>query len=109
MQGKDFKERDCMSFDGFCISVRIDIQRRLGDSFLVYLNDVTKNNDTKLKALVITEQGTNLHPNIYMEGFYDRYRNGVPLLKLKRLYCRSIGKAGQKKGLTSPFSQIGRK
>ena len=55
MQGKDFKERDCMSFDGFCISVRIDIQRRLGDSFLVYLNDVTKNNDTKLKALVITE------------------------------------------------------
>ena len=83
MQGKDFKERDCMSFDGFCISVRIDIQRRLGDSFLVYLNDVTKNNDTKLKALVITEQGTNLHPNIYMEGFYDRYRNGVSLVEIE--------------------------
>ena len=83
MQGKDFKERDCMSFDGFCISVRIDIQRRLGDSFLVYLNDVTKNNDTKLKALVITEQGTNLHPNIYMEGFYDRYRDGDSLVEIE--------------------------
>ncbi len=83
MQGKDSKERDCMSFDGFCISVRIDIQRRLGDSYIVYLNDVTKNNDTKLKALVITEQDTNLHPNIYMEGFYDRYRKGNPLVEIE--------------------------
>ena len=109
MQGKDSKERDCMSFDGFCISVRIDIQRRLGDSFLVYVNDVTKNNDTKLKALVITEQGTNLHPNIYMEGFYDRYRDGDSLLKLKKPYCWSIRKAEWGKGLMLPFSQTGRK
>ena len=86
MQGKDSKERDCMSFDGFCISVRIDIQRRLGNSFLVYVNDVTKNNDTKLKALVITEQGTNLHPNIYMEGFYDRYRDGDSLVEIGRAH-----------------------
>lgn len=83
MQGKDSKERDCMSFNGFCTCVRIDIQRRLGDSFHVWVDDVTKNNDTKLKALVIADQGTNMHPNIYMEGFYDRYMDGDSLVEIE--------------------------
>lgn len=83
MQGKDSKERDCMSFDGFCTCVRIDIQRRLGDSFHVWVDDVTKNNDTKLKALVIADQGTNMHPNIYMEGLYDRYMDGDSLVEIE--------------------------
>lgn len=84
MQGKDSKERDCMSLDGFTKSVRIDIQRRLGGKYHVLLNDVAKNNGIKLKALIITaEQDTNLHPAIYMEKFYDRYRKGESLVEIE--------------------------
>ncbi len=79
MQGKDSKERDCMSFDGFCTCVRIDMQRRLGDSFHVLVDDVAKNNDTKLKGLIIVEQGTNIHPTVYLECFYEQYKTGRTL------------------------------
>lgn len=83
MQGKDFKEKECMSFDGFCACIRMDIQRRLGNSFHVSVEDVTKNNDTKMKGLIIREQGTNIYPTIYMECFYDSYRKGVPLMEIE--------------------------
>lgn len=88
MQERDSKERDCMSLEGFCACVRFGLQRRLGYSFRVMVNDVTKNNDTKLKALVIAGQDTNFHLSIYMEGFYDRYAEGTPLAEIEeRILC----------------------
>lgn len=83
MQERDSKERDCMSFEGFCTCVRMDLQKKLGDSFDVVVTDVTKNNDTKLKTLVIAGKDTNLQPSIYMERFYGRYVNGTPLAEIE--------------------------
>lgn len=83
MQGKDFKERDCMSLEGFCSCVRLDLQRKAGDSFDVMVTDITKNNDRKLKALIIAGKDTNIHPSIYMDGFYDRYVEGTPLAEIE--------------------------
>lgn len=83
MQGKDFKERDCMSFDGFCICVRMDIQERLGTGFLVREETITKNNGTKRKAVVIREQGKSISQTIYMEGFYEAYKDGRPLQEVE--------------------------
>lgn len=88
MQERDSKERDCMSFEGFCTCVRMDLQRRLGDSFNVMVTDVTKNNDRKLKVLIIAGQDTNLQPSIYLARFYDRYVEGTPLAEVEEgIFC----------------------
>ena len=82
MQEKE-KERDCMSFDGFCQCIKMDIQKRLGSGFEVILREITKNNDTMLKGLIIMEQDTSLCPTIYMEDPYDRYCRGESLEKIE--------------------------
>lgn len=83
MQETDFRERDCMSFDGFCTCVRMDIQKRLGGGFEVSLKDIIKNNNTMLKGLIIMERDTNLYPTIYMECPYDRYSQGESLEEIE--------------------------
>lgn len=87
MQEKCFKERDCMSLDGFTACIRLDMQKRLGNSVKVEVKDVTKNNDTKLKALIIIEQDSNAHPSIYMESFYEQYQEGT---SLEEIECRVL-------------------
>lgn len=79
MQGKDFNGKDCMSFDGFCACVRMDIQRRLGGGFIVEERIVAKNNDTRCKAMIIREHESCIGPSIYMENFYQTYRDGESL------------------------------
>lgn len=83
MQETDFRERDCMSFDGFCTCVRMDIQKKLGGGFEVSLKDIIKNNNTMLKGLIIMERDTNLYPTIYMECPYDRYSQGESLEEIE--------------------------
>lgn len=83
MQETEFRERDCMSFDGFCTCVRMDIQKRLGGGFEVSLKDIIKNNGTMLKGLIIMEQGTNMHPTVYMEYFYEQYKAGRTLEEIE--------------------------
>lgn len=83
MQETEFRERDCMSFDGFCTCVRMDIQKRLGGGFEVSLKDIIKNNNTMLKGLIIMERDTNLYPTIYMECPYDRYSQGESLEEIE--------------------------
>ena len=76
MQGKDSKERDCMSFEGFCRCIRIDISHMLKDAE-VTVQEVIKNNGIRLHGVVIREQdGSDLVPIIYLEGFYEQYQDG---------------------------------
>ena len=87
MQGKDFNERG-MSFDGFCTCVRMDIQKRLGDGYSVKEESVIKNNDIRMKGISITEQGMNISPNIYLEGYYEAYRAGSSLREIEDCVLR---------------------
>lgn len=76
MQGKDSKERDCLSFEGFCACVRIDISHRLKDAE-VEIKEVIKYNGIRLHGVAIWEQGeSNLTPIIYLDGLYEEYRDG---------------------------------
>ena len=83
MQGTDFRERDCMSYDGFMACIRLDIQRKLGNRFQVEAKEVTKNNSSKLKGLIIMEEGLNIHPTVYMEYFYEQYKAGMTLEEIE--------------------------
>lgn len=86
MQGNYFngKESDHMSLEGFSACVRLDIQRMFKDAE-VTVQKVVKTNDVKLQSLVIRElEGSNLSPSIYLEGFYNRYLQGMELEEIEQ-------------------------
>lgn len=83
MQG-DSKERDCMSFDGFCRCIKIDVSHRLKVAE-VTVKEVIKNNDIRLHGLVIREKGNSLSPTIYLEQFYRQYQDGMEIGEIENI------------------------
>ena len=54
-------------------------ERRYDSNVSVTLNHVMKNNGTELDGITIMEKDKNIAPTIYINSFYDRYREGVSL------------------------------
>ncbi len=74
-----------MSFDEFKDKIVEGIRDFLPDSFKeaeISLNDVTKNNDTRLTGLTIRNNASEISPTIYLEQFYDKFKNGFSLNEL---------------------------
>ena len=79
MQGENFKERDSMSYEGFCTCVKIDIQHILTGAKVI-VQKVMKNNGISKHGLIIRENGAgNITPTIYLESFYQSYLEGRKL------------------------------
>lgn len=109
MQGKDFNGKDCMSFDGFCTCVKMDIQKMLGSGYSVRKEAVVKNNGIILKGISITEQGMNISPNIYLEGYYEAYRAGSSLQEIEDSVIQSYQESkAEERFDTGSFSWIGK-
>lgn len=52
----------------------------------VEIHKAAKTNNLALTGIAIREKGRNIAPNIYLEGFFEEYRNGKPLDEI----CHSI-------------------
>lgn len=76
MQGTNLKEKDCMSFEGFCKCIQMDVQKIIGSKYEVIVQEIIKNNDTKRKGLIILSDESNISPNIYLDFFYGQYEEG---------------------------------
>lgn len=59
-----------ISFDVFKKKVVEELEQRVGAG-KIFLESVTKNNDTKITGLMIREDGHNVSPIIYLENFYE--------------------------------------
>lgn len=70
-----------MTMENFCNTIKRDIQKELGDSFTISIRPTLKNNGTKLTGLVITEEGCNIAPTIYLDFYYEEYADGRADLK----------------------------
>lgn len=79
MQETNFMRGIGMSFEGFIVCVKYDIQKMMGSNYEVSVEDIRKNNDMKLKGLIIKEYGINIAPTIYLNSFYNDYIEGRPL------------------------------
>lgn len=64
-----------MTFELFKKIVTDEVARKMGNDYRVTLRNVRKNNDILLSALVISENGTNLSPTIYLNEYYESYNN----------------------------------
>lgn len=70
-----------MTMENFCSIIKNDIQKELGDCFTVSIRPTLKNNGTTLTGLVITEEGCNIAPTIYLDFYYQEYAGGRTGLK----------------------------
>lgn len=68
-----------MEYREFLENVRKEVESRYDSSVSVTLNHVMKNNGTELDGITIMEKDKNIAPTIYINSFYDRYREGVSL------------------------------
>jgi len=71
-----------MTLEEFAKIVIEKIKDFLPDRYVdsdVRLQDITKNNDTKLKAVTITVPNSNISPTIYLNSMYEQYQRGKPM------------------------------
>lgn len=65
-----------MTYQEFIPTIQEHIVSYLPKKANCDLKLVTKNNGCILNGLVISEPGTNIYPTIYLEPYYEDYRNG---------------------------------
>lgn len=53
------------------------LEERVGKENKVKLQEVRKNNNIVLQGVLIQEPESNISPTIYMEHYYERYKNGI--------------------------------
>ena len=68
-----------MEYREFLENVRKEVESRYDSNVSVTLNHVMKNNGTELDGITIMEKDKNIAHTIYINSFYDRYREGVSL------------------------------
>ena len=67
-----------MNFNEFCKYVKENILNFMSEEFAnatVEIQEIKKNNDVSLTALVIRTEDSNICPNIYLEKYYDMYED----------------------------------
>lgn len=66
-----------LGFEEFCDFVRDNILHLMPEDrhYEVRLIDADKNNGIRLKGISIIEEGGSISPTIYLEDFYERYKN----------------------------------
>lgn len=65
-----------MTYQEFKQRILETLQRELGASAAVTIQDVLKNNDTHLDGLTVFLEGCNASPTVYLDYYYRQYQNG---------------------------------
>ncbi len=61
----------------FVQNIRQAVEERLGEGFRVTLQTVRKNNNVLMKGLIISQEGKNISPTVYLDSYYRDYINGA--------------------------------
>ena len=70
------EEIESMNFEIFIKEVKQMVKEYLGDTVRVEDKTVLKNNGVKLTGIVIMEGEHNCVPNIYLNNYYEQFKNG---------------------------------
>lgn len=68
-----------MEIKRFAQNVQAAVQKELGQGHKVTLKDISKNNGVTLSGMMITAEGQNIAPTIYLDSFHEAYEGGVSL------------------------------
>ena len=73
------RERRKMDYTEFVRAVEKMMNQRLGDSERVSSYMAVKNNGTEKRGIMVEKKGVNISPAIYLEEYYECYRNGCSI------------------------------
>lgn len=71
-----------MTYEIFKETIKNEIAERLGENKRVIENQVLKNNGIVYDGLIILDPILNISPRIYLNPYYDKYLDGVPMKKI---------------------------
>lgn len=66
-----------MEMKEFVQKVQKAIEKRVGEGFQVKIHEVQKNNNTVFQGLLIMSEHQNVSPTIYLNSFFEAYKEGV--------------------------------
>lgn len=72
-------ERKHMTFYQFVKTVEAALQKEVGAGVGVFVYTARKNNGIAKSGLLFSEEGRNISPTIYMEEYYQRFCQGIPV------------------------------
>ena len=75
IKGDRESSREYMGLSEFTKTVSELILSSLGDGFKVSSKEIIKNNGVVYHALLISEEGRSIAPTIYIDQFYEVYKN----------------------------------
>ena len=56
----------------------------------IRLNEVEKNNGLILHGLTVTPNGSNIAPNVYLEGYFKKYEQGEDLADVMNMIAHTV-------------------
>ena len=65
-----------MEYNEFVNCVRAEVEKLCGEGDKVYVNSIRKNNSQRHDAIVIRKEVDNASPSIYLNYFFEEYKNG---------------------------------
>ena len=68
-----------MEYNEFCQKVTKEVSRMLGKTYSVRQEKVVKNNQIEYQAIVISKNQVRIAPTIYLESYYNDYKDGKNL------------------------------
>lgn len=71
----------------FAQKVQKAVMKRLGEDYIVQLQEVCKNNSVMMQGLNILNKNRNISPTIYLNSFWEAYEEGVPLSVIVDKIC----------------------
>lgn len=82
-----------MSYDEFCSYMQEKIQQYYGVEADVRLHSVKKVNGVVLWGISVVMQNRNIMPTLYLEHFYDDYKEGTPMYQIISNFIDNYEKA----------------
>lgn len=68
-----------MVYQSFLTTITHTLQEEFGDLYQISIQKITKNNGTILDGLCISKEEDPISPTIYLNPYYERYLDGMPL------------------------------
>ena len=77
-----------MTYETFLEWIPKLVQSQLGEVGKVRLHTIYKNNNVRREALCVLADDCNVSPTIYLEKYYDRWKQGISLEQISNEICR---------------------
>ncbi len=81
--------RESTSEYGYFVQTLLStVAKRMGKEYTASIYKVMKNNSLELDSLVLLKEGKSFAPNIYLQPYFEAYKQGVGLNELTERLCR---------------------